>query len=156
MWRMFLLASLLLATLATFGCNGGSNARSSMTARPIASTAATTAPRVSPVAKPSDVPVAATPVVQTSTLGEIARRAEQTPQVSGVRTLVDATCANSLLTIHTSKETIYASLSCDKFSDQQFAQHFAGKQAALVLEAGPQHFHILIETVDGAQAEFTP
>ncbi len=112
--------------------------------------------RVSPQPKPSDVPQAATPVVETSVLGRIVPRANETPQVTELRTLTDAFCQNDLLTIHTSNETIYARLSCDLFANDQFDPLFAGRQAALTLGVAPDRFRIVIDTIDGAHAEFTP
>lgn len=156
MLKTFLAASTLLYATAILACGSDSNGGPVATTGPQATSAPTVAARVSPGAKPADVPAAATPVVQTSTLGEITRRAKETPQSESLRTLTDGRCANGLLTIHTSQETIYAALTCDKFDNDQFAQLFAGKQAALVLEVGPDRYRILIETIDAAQAEFTP
>lgn len=149
-------ASTLLFAAAIFACGANSNGDSVSTEGPKSTNAPTVAPRVSPGSKPTDVPMEATPVVQTSTLGEITRQADKTPQTNAIRELTDGVCANDLLTIHTSLETIYATLTCDKFDNDQFAQYFAGKPAALVLEVSPDRYRILIETLDGAQAEFTP
>jgi hypothetical protein len=156
MLRATFAASTLLFAAALFGCGSNSNGDSVATTGPQSTSAATVAPRVSPGSKPTDVPAEATPVIQTSTLGEITRQAKKTPQTDALRTITDGICANDLLTVHTSLETIYATLTCDKFDNDQFAQYFGGKQAALVLEVAPQRYRILIETLDGAQAEFTP
>jgi hypothetical protein len=51
---------------------------------------------------------------------------------------------------------VYAALTCDLFSEDQFTDLFQGKQAAIVLEVSEERFRILIETLDGAQAEFSP
>jgi len=156
MLKTFVVASTLLYATAILACGASSNGGPVTTISPEATRAPTVAAPVSPGAKPTDVPGAATPVVQTSTLGEITRRAKETPQTNSLRELKDGICANDLLTIHTSLETIYAALTCDRFDNEQFTQLFAAKQASLVLEVTPDRYRILIETVDGAQAEFTP
>lgn len=156
MLKTFLAASTLLYATAILACGTSSNGGPVTTIEPQATSAPTVAAPVSPGAKPADVPAAATPVVQTSSLGEITRQAKETPQSEALRTLTDGRCANGLLTIHTSQETIYAALTCDKFDNDQFAELFANKQASLVLEVQPKRYRILIETIDGAQAEFTP
>jgi hypothetical protein len=111
---------------------------------------------VSPEARPTAIPLAATPVIETENLGDITRQANQTPQSNGLRELQRAICANDLLTIQTSLETVYAALTCDKFDNDQFALFFGGKQVALVLEVSPDRYRILIEALDGATAELTP
>jgi hypothetical protein len=143
--------------MITTGCSDGSDAVPNTTTTGTESTnEVTAAPLVSPEERPADIPAAAPPIVQTSTLGEITRQASETPELHALRVLESANCKNDLLVIRTSIETIYAVLTCDKFSDEQFAQLFAGQSAALVLEVSSQRYRILIETIDGAQAELTP
>ncbi len=159
MIRALFVATALSVAVAISACGDDSNVDTSTTPD-LQDTPADGEPtasiQVSPESRPTDVPAAASPVVQTSTLGEITRRAEETPQGEALRLLTDATCANGLLVIHTSEETIYAALGCDRFSDQQFADLFAGRQVAVVLEVAPERYSVLIETVEGATAQFTP
>jgi hypothetical protein len=98
----------------------------------------------------------ASPVGETSTLGTIVRRAEETPEADSLRTLIAASCANGVLVLQTSLETIYGALPCDRFSEEQFGPLFEGREVAMVLEASADRFRILIETIEGAQAELTP
>ena len=156
MLKTLLIASTLFYATAFVACGAGSNGDPATTAGPGSTNEPTAAVRVSPAAKPTDVPAAATPVVQTSELGQITRSAQETPETDALRELIDGTCANDLLTIRTPVETIYAALTCDKFSNDQFAQLFTGKQASLVLEVTPNRYRIMIQTIDGAQAELTP
>jgi len=156
MVRAQFLASALCASAAILSCGGDSGGGSSATPGRLATPLATVLVRVSPQPRPTNVPTAAAAIVETSTLGRIIHLADQTPQTTALRTLTDAACANGLLTIHTSLETIYAKLTCDLFSSDQFDQYFAGKQAALVLEVAPSRFRILIDTAEGVHAEFTP
>jgi hypothetical protein len=156
MLRLLFFASALCASVAILSCGGDSTSGSSATPGRVATPIPTVLVRVSPQPRPTDVPTAAAPIVETSTLGRITRLADQTPQTTALRTLTDAGCANGLLTIHTSLETIYAKLTCDLFSSDQFDQYFAGKQAALVLEVAPSRFRIIIDSAEGVHAEYTP
>lgn len=110
---------------------------------------------VTPVARPPGVPSAAQAVEATTTLGDIVRRARQTPEQIETRLLHDATCADGVLRLATSEETIYAALPCDRFWDDAAKSLFVNQDTAIVLEAGMERLRILIETVAGAQAEFT-
>ncbi len=122
-----------------------------------AATIASTTPFVilTPLARPTSVPDTAHAVGQTTTLGQITRRAQQTPQTTDLRKLLDAFCQDGLMIVQTSRDTIYAGLSCDRFWDDRARAQFLIKQVAIVLEVTPARFRVLIETLDGAQAEFT-
>jgi len=101
------------------------------------------------------VPATTFAVTQTTTLGRIVRRAEQAPQPVMTRLLLDASCESDVVVLETSQETIYAPLACDRFWDDQAKQAFLNKQVAIVLEVTKQRFRVLLQTLDGAQAEFT-
>lgn len=148
----FLCSALVLAALS--GCKVNNVSIHTITTPP-ATGGATTAVVVTPSDKPTAVPAAARPVAQTTKLGAITRQAGPTPQVRDLRRLIDASCADGLLTISTSKETIYATLPCDRFWDEKSKQQFVSKEAAITLEISARRQRILIETLDGAQAEFT-
>jgi len=94
-------------------------------------------------------------VTQTAALGRLTRVAGGTPQPVNLRRLVDASCRDALMTIRTSLETIYAALPCDRFLDDNAKQQFLGKDAAITLEVTRERYRVLIETLNGAQAEFT-
>jgi len=151
-----LAALLLLATL--LACKVDTSFPSA-TATPGApgSPTPTTAPDVSrtPGAVPAGVPDTAHPVEQTATLGQITRQAGQTPEAAGLRKLLDAFCQDGVMIIQTSQETIFAALPCDRFWDEQAKEHFLNQQVAITLEVTEERFRVLLQTLDGAQAEFT-
>ena len=92
---------------------------------------------------------------ETISLGHILRRANEAPRTVMTRTLLNATCQDGIMVIETSEETIYAALPCDRFWDAETLEAFSGQEAAIVLEVTEARRRILIETVSGAQAEFT-
>ncbi len=94
-------------------------------------------------------------VTQTAVLGRLTRVAGGTPQPVNLRGLIDASCQDGLMTIRTSLETIYAALPCDRFLDDSARQQFLGKDATITLEVTVNRYRVLIETLDGAEAEFT-
>lgn len=81
------------------------------------------------------------------------------------RDLLAATCNADVIVLTTSEETIYAVLPalapdqtarpCDRFWSQEVAAVFIGAEAAIVLEVAEVRFRLLIDTIAGAQAEFT-
>ena len=146
-------ALLLLATLSACKVNTLSTPTTPSTATP-STPAGTATVSLTPSATPA-IPETARPVEQTTALGSITRRAEQTPQTTELRKLLDAFCQDGLMIIQTSRETIYAALPCDRFWDEQAKQQFFNKQVAVVLEVTQDRLRVLIETLDGAQAEFT-
>jgi hypothetical protein len=101
------------------------------------------------------VPGAAAEVRQDVNLGEIVREANQPPQAIDGRELNAAACEDGVMALTTSVEAIYALLPCDRFWDDDTAGFFVGQTAAITLEIGSDRKRILIETVEGAQAEFT-
>jgi hypothetical protein len=114
-----------------------------------------TAVRVTPAARPETVPETARPVGQTTTLGRIVRRANEPAQAIAVRGLLDAGCEDDTLVMETSQETIYATLPCTRFWDAESAAAFLNQPVAVQLEVTQARLRILVETVEGAQAEFT-
>jgi hypothetical protein len=108
-----------------------------------------------PKSAPAGLLPDARPVAQTATLGQLTRLAGGTPRPVDLRRLLDAFCQNGLMTIRTSKETVYAALSCDRFLDDRTKPQFLGKDAAITLEVSADRYRVLIETLDGAQGEFT-
>ena len=110
---------------------------------------------VTPAAKPDTVPEAAFAIETTTTLGRIIRRAGQDPQAVMTRSLLSATCNADVLVIATSQETIHAALLCDRFWTPEVSVIFIGEEVALILEVAEVRYRVLIETLDGAQAEFT-
>ena len=151
-----LAALLLLAALSACKVDTSSPSATATPGAPLSSTS-TGGPNVSrtPGAVPSAVPDTAHPVEQTTALGQITRQAGQTPETAGLRKLLDAFCQDGLMIIQTSQETIYAALPCDRFWDDQAREHFLNQQVAMTLEVTEERFRILLQTLDGAQAEFT-
>jgi hypothetical protein len=101
------------------------------------------------------VPEAAQAVTATLTLGRIERRANQPPEAIDTRELTAASCDADVMTIETSSETVHAGLPCDRFWNQEAQDAFRGQETAIILEVGSERFRVLIETLTGAQAEFT-
>ena len=110
---------------------------------------------VTPGARPEGVPATARPVEETTTLGSIERRANETPEAVETRELLDGSCQDGVITLTTSEESIYAARGCDGFWDAQAEELFVGEQVAIVLEVTSARLRILIETSTGAQSEFT-
>lgn len=110
---------------------------------------------VTPGPRPPTVSQTAEPIVQTTALGRIDRRANEPPQAVMTRRLEDATCRDDVLVIETSEETIYAPLPCDRFWDPDTVEAFSDEEVAIVLEVTVARYRVLIETLELAQAEFT-
>jgi hypothetical protein len=110
---------------------------------------------VTPIDKPDNVPEAAAATQSTTQLGHIERRANQEPETTEVRELRDAGCEGDVITLETSQETIYLATPFDWFLDDEQLTQFVGQEMAIVLEVTEERFRVLIETVPGAQAEFT-
>jgi len=144
-----LLGLACLAGLVLAGCDGGQ--RGSV---PSSSNASTVVP-VTPVPKPASVPAEAEAVERTEELGRIERQANRTPVTLATRRLEDASCADGVIVLTTSQETIYAARSCDGFWDAEARELFVGHDVALVLELTEERWRVLVNAVDGAQAEFT-
>lgn len=101
------------------------------------------------------MPQAAQAIEETTPLGRIERRANLPPEGIETRRLASAACEDSVLVLETSEETIYATLLCDRFWDPESRKTFVGEEVAIVLEVTQARFRVRIETVAGAQAEFT-
>ena len=138
--------------LALTACNGSggtsSNGSSSIDNGP-------TLPPVTAVARPAAVPSTAEAVRSGIALGQIVRRANAAPQTEDIRLLLTAACQESVMVLRTSKESIYADLPCDNFWDAETTQTFAGQEVAITLAVDHIRFQIFVETLPGAQAEFT-
>lgn len=143
-----------LCLLAGAACDGGDETAGPTTFSPSPQNGSN-GPLVTPPPKPAGVPAPASAVGATVRLGSIERRANQPPEGIDTRELTSASCDNALMTIETSAETIFAGLPCDRFWDDEAQEAFQGQQVAIVLEVGSQRFRVLIETLSGAQAEFT-
>ncbi|MEX1255456.1 MAG: hypothetical protein WEE64_14050 [Dehalococcoidia bacterium] len=110
---------------------------------------------VTPIEKPDNVPEPAEATAATTELGHIERRANQEPDTTDVRDLGDAGCEDDVITLETSQETIYLASACDGFWNDEQLDQFIGQEVAIVLEVTEERFRVTIETVPGAQAEFT-
>ena len=155
----FCLASLsvLLVLLAGACGDGGTDSAVTPFASGNESPQAPVTP-VTPVPKPEGVSDTAQAVTQTTNLGRIVRRAGEDPQAVMARQLTGATCADGVMTLDTSGETIYAlllTMDCSAFWDDETTALFVDRQASFSLQATETRFRILIETLEGAQAEFT-
>jgi hypothetical protein len=159
----FFLALLAVGLLTAAACGDGDDGSPAPPegGSPTLTNGATIVP-VTPIARPDSVPESARAVEQTTNLGRIVRRAEQDPQAIMIRELVDASCENDVVRIETAEEVIYAAFPplagaapCDRFWDEESAALFVGEQAALVLELSEERARVLIETLAGAQSEFT-
>jgi hypothetical protein len=157
--RRFATALLALLFLTALAACKVDNLSSPATSTPGAqgSSTPTAGPGVSrtPEAVPGAVPEGAVAVDQTAALGQITRVASQTPETVGLRKLLDAFCQEGVMIIQTSQEAIYAALPCDRFWDDEAKQHFLNQQVAITLEVSQERFRVLLQTPEGAQAEFT-
>ena len=147
-------AAFALLLVALTACGDGNGGVPSPTVPTPLDNDATVTP-VTPGARPEGVPNTALPVEETATLGQIERRANETPEGVMTRELLGGSCQDGVIKLTTSEETIYAARSCDGFWDAQAEEIFAGEQVAIVLEVTSARLRILIETLPGAQSEFT-
>lgn len=154
MFRIAPVAIVLFVIALAPACNEGERSPPG-SGTPLPSPTATVIVRVTPPPRPTAVPETSRPIEQTTTLGRITRRAEEEPQTVALRDLISGTCQDDVMTLRTSEETIYAALLCERFSQDQFDELFAGQQVAIVLEVTEERFRVLIDTLGGAQAEFT-
>lgn len=112
-------------------------------------------PPVTPVERPASVPADAEELRENTTLGSIERVAGQQPQGNDTRTLLTAECQGDVMLLATDRETIHAAIPCDRFWDDETGERFSGEEVALRLTVDATRFQIFIETLAGAQAEFT-
>ncbi len=110
---------------------------------------------VTPVAKPTTVPGSASEIEETTELGRIERRANAPAEGIDTRELTDAACEDGVLTLGTSEETIYGALPCDRFDEDEVDEIFLDQEVAIVLEVTEARYRVLVETLEGAVAEFT-
>lgn len=101
------------------------------------------------------MPATAEAVQSGAALGQIVRRANASPETEDTRLLLTAACQENVMVLRTSKETIYADLPCDNFWDAEATQAFAGQEVAIKVTVDHVRFQIFVETLPGAQAEFT-
>ena len=149
--RIVLLIAVAL-TLALAACNGGGGTSSN---GPSATDNGPALPPVTAVARPAAVPATAEVVPSDTTLGQIVRRANAAPETEDIRRLVTAACQEDVMVLRTSKETIYADLPCNNFGNDEATRSFVGEEIAVTLTIDNVRFQIFIETLPGAQAEFT-
>lgn len=114
-----------------------------------------TLPPVTPVARPAGVPVTATEVRSSLELGSIVRQAGGEATTSDIRRLVSAVCENDLIWFRTDRESIYAAAACTGFWDAETLLLFVVQDVAIEIAVDDTRFQVFIETVPGAQAEFT-
>ncbi|MBI4571398.1 MAG: hypothetical protein HY723_05565 [Chloroflexi bacterium] len=110
---------------------------------------------VTRVPRPDTVPAGATEIAETTELGFFVRRPDDEPQGVMTRDLKAASCQDGVMVLETSEETIYAALPCDRFLDERTEAAFVGQEMAIVLEVTEPRLRVLLETRQGAQAEFT-
>lgn len=110
---------------------------------------------VTPVTRPDSVPEGARAILEHTVLGQIERRANAAPETIDTRTLLTAACESDVMVLWTDREIIHAALPCDRFWDIGTVQAFSGQDVAIVLDVTDQRFQIFVETVPGAQSEFT-
>ena len=83
------------------------------------------------------------------------RQANAAPKTEDTRLLLTAACQENVMVLRTSIETIYADLPCANFWDAEATQAFVGQVVAITLAVDHIRFQIFVETLPGAQAEFT-
>lgn len=151
----FALALLALGLLVA--CDGGDGGPSP-TREPIDGSTVVAIPTVE---RPDSVPEAAEAIAETRALGSIERQANEDPVAEDTRALNAASCEDDVALFETSEETLYAAFPpsdappCDRFWDDATADLFVGEEVAIVLEVTPERRRVLIETIDGAQGEFS-
>ncbi len=114
-----------------------------------------TLPPVTPIARPAGIPVTATEVRSGLELGSIVRQAGGEPATSDIRRLLSAVCDDDVIWFRTDHESIYAAAACTGFWDPETLLLFAVQDVAIEIAVDDTRFQIFIETVPGAQAEFT-
>lgn len=119
-------------------------------------------PPVTAVPRPASVPTEADEVQEDTSLGRIERTANAEPEGIDTRTLLTADCENDVMVLFTDQETIHAefqqieeALPCDRFWDDETRQAFSSQEVAIRMTVTSTRFQIFIETLEGAQAEFT-
>lgn len=140
---------MLSCVLLLAACGGGAGTG------PPSDTNVSTGERVTPSGEPADAPAGAQAVEETVALGRIERRAGGQAETIDTRRFENAFCQDGIIVFETSHETIYAARSCDGFWSAEAGEVFVGAEVAVVLEVTERRFAVLIETVEGAQAEFT-
>lgn len=110
---------------------------------------------VTPVEKPDGVPEAARPVTETEVLGQVVREPDTTPEGVRTRRIEELVCAERVMTLRTDEETIYAAIDCEGVPMGDQLELFLEQEAAIQLEVSEDRSRVLIETLNGSQAEFT-
>ncbi len=104
-------------------------------------------------ARPTGVDPAATFVAQQIKLGIIERKANASPVPRDTRLIAEFTCQDDLFLINTNNEFIWASIPCDRVTPLSALDPY--RQEAVSISVDPAAGKLRIETVAGAQAEFT-
>ena len=131
--RRFLLAlAALLCAAALAGCSGDDGAD---------------------VARPASVPGSADLVKESVEFGapSAAAGAPREEQVLFTTT----SCADDVLVVETTKQTVYAELPCDRAVPQSAAERFAGQPVRIRVVPGAQN-KLYVESSAGGTLEFTP
>jgi hypothetical protein len=146
--------SLLLAVFVVACDSGNDNGLPETTNTASPSENDATIVPVTAAGKPATVPEDATAVTETQALGQISRSGG-TPEGVQTRQIEELTCDGDVMTMQTDQETIYSAIPCDSVPQGGQLEPFLEKDAAIELEVGADRSRILIETIDGSQAEFT-
>jgi hypothetical protein len=144
----------LLLAVFVVACDGGDNGSPETTNTVSPSENDATIVPVTDASRPAAVPEDATAVTETQALGQISRSGG-TPEGVQTRQIEDLACDGDVMTIQTDQETIYAAIPCDSVPQGGQVEPFLETDAAIELEVGADRSRILIETIEGSQAEFT-
>jgi hypothetical protein len=131
-----------VVALAAAACgNGGSQAPGTVAGLP------TEPPR--PMVVQPDARFVAQPLV----LGSIERRANATPAARDTRLIAEFSCQDDVFLIRTNNEDIWSLIPCDRVTP--LSQLDPYRQEAATIRMDPLAGKLRIETLGGAQAEFT-
>lgn len=89
-------------------------------------------------------------------LGQFIRSANEPTVGEATRQLEAVSCQNDVAVLSTSTETIYMTLACDNFLAPGSEEIFIDKEVAIVLDVDGERPQVFLETIEGAQAQFSP
>lgn len=92
-------------------------------------------------------------IAQPLALGSIERRANVSPVPREARLIAEFSCENDVFLIRTNNEDIWSLIPCDRVTP--LSQLDPYRQEAAVIKMDPLAGKLRIETLGGAQAEFT-
>ncbi len=92
-------------------------------------------------------------IAQPLVLGSIERRPNAAPVLHEARLITEFACEDDVFLIHTNNEDIWALIPCDRVTPLSLLEPYRQESAAIKLD--PLGGKIRIETLGGAQAEFT-